>query len=123
MLAPRYRCRICFLVASSRSLWTYVRMLILSSGRRGVQVEFETSFLKGMYFQGVETRALLTHGVKLMCFTCTSALPGASATALATGDTDATLPRGPPTRRLAAPLETRTPPATRLCDEENVAAR
>ena len=46
--------------------------------RHGVgDVQFETSGLKGLYFQAVETRALSTRGVELLCLTCASALPRA----------------------------------------------
>ena len=36
--------------------------------------QFETNGLKGLYFQGVETQAFSTRGVKVMCATCTPLL-------------------------------------------------
>ena len=38
----------------------------------GCGLAFETNGLKGAHFQGDETRALSTRGVKLMCSACTA---------------------------------------------------
>ena len=38
----------------------------------GCKLTFETNGFKALYFQGVETQALSTRGVKLLCSTCTA---------------------------------------------------